>query len=47
MDCIFGATRCTNEARSFVNHLQDTVITIEHIMCSAKIERCRLVTVAG
>ena len=47
LDCIFGATGCMNEARSFVTELQDKAILVEDIMCNAEIERCRLVTVAG
>lgn len=42
IDCIFGAARCRNEARSFVTYLQDKVIMVKSIMCNAKMERCRL-----
>ena len=43
IDCIFGAARCRNKARSFVTYLQDKVIMVKSIMCNAKMERCTLV----
>lgn len=42
IDCISGAARCRNEARSFVTYLQDKVIMVKRIMCNAKMERCTL-----